>query len=172
MINMKIAITGTPMVGKTTVAELLSKKTGYKLLKINNLAEKLNAYMGYDEKRQSKILDISKLRKGIEKMKGNLILDGHISHEFLVDIVIVLRCEPSILEKRLKKKYPYNPFKVRDNVDAEMLGVITSEALTYNKNVYEIDTTNRKPEETVDAILGILKGKTKNYKVGKIDWLK
>jgi adenylate kinase len=168
---MKIAITGVPTVGKTTVAELLAKKTGYKLLKINHLAEELNAYAGYDKERESKILDMKKLRKEIDKLKGNLIFDGHVSHEFFVDIVIILRCNPEILEKRLKKKYPYNPFKVRDNVDVELLDVITTEALTFNKNVYEIDTSNKKPEEIVNAILGILKGKTENYKLGKIDWL-
>ncbi len=167
---MKIAITGVPTVGKTTVAKRLSRRLGYKLVSINDLAEKLKAYVGYDKKRESKILDMDKLRQEIKKMKGNMILDGHTSHEFDVNLVIVLRCNPTVLQKRLEKKYPKNPFKVQENVDAELLGVITSDALKYNERVYEIDTTNMSIRNVVDAAVDIVKGK-KGYEVGKIEWL-
>ncbi len=167
---MKIAITGVPTVGKTTIAKKLSRKLGYKYVSINDLAEKLKAYIDYDPKRESKILDMFKLRQEIKKMKGNIILDGHTSHEFDVNLVIVLRCNPTILQKRLKKKYPKNPFKVQENVDSELLGVITSEALKYNERVYEIDTTNMTSKDVVNTIVEITKGK-KGFEVGKIDWL-
>lgn len=168
---MKISITGTPCVGKSIVSEILSKELGYKLIRVNDLAEKYNAYRGYDRRLQSKILDIGKLKKEVKKIKENVILDGHISHELPVDMVIILRCDPEILEKRLKKKYPKNLIKVKENVDAEILGVMTSESVQRNKNVFEIDTTKMKPLEIVERILSIIKTKNKKYKAGKIDWL-
>lgn len=167
---MKIAITGVPCVGKTTVSKLLAKKLGYKYVSVNDVAEKLNAYIGYDKRLESKIVDMRKLSREINKMKGNLILDGHFSHEFKVDVVIVLRLNPKILEKRLKKKYPKNSIKVKENVDTEILGVITSQSLK-QKRFYEIDTTNKKPDNVVKEIVSLLKNKTKKYKIGKIDWL-
>ena len=58
---MKISISGTPCSGKTEVSKLLSKKLDYKLIQVNKLAEKLNAFTGYDKKRECKILDMDKL---------------------------------------------------------------------------------------------------------------
>jgi len=168
---MKISISGTPCTGKTEVSKLLSKKLNYKLTQINELAEKLNAFTGYDKKRECKILDMNKLEKEINKIKGNVIIEGHTSHLFPVDLVIILRCDPEILKKRLEKRYPSNPLKVQENLEAEILGVITSEAVMNNKKVYEVDTSDKSVEESVDDVLKILGGKTEEFKIGKIDWL-
>jgi len=168
---MKISISGTPCTGKTEVSKLLSKKLNYNLIQVNELAEKLNAFTGYDKKRKCKILDMDKLKKEINKIKDNFVIEGHTSHLFPVDIVIILRCNPEILKKRLDKRYPKNPMKVKENLEAEILGVITSEAIMTNKNVCEIETTDKKPEGVVDNILEILRGNINKFKVGKIDWL-
>jgi len=168
---MKIAISGTPCTGKTKISNLLSKRLNYKPIQVNELAEKLNAFTGYDKKRECKILDMKKLEKEIRKIKGNVIIEGHTSHLFPVDIVIVLRCNPEILKKRLEKRYPSNPLKVQENLEAEILGVITSEAVMNNKKVYEIDTSEKSVGSSINDILKILKGKNEEFKIGKIDWL-
>jgi adenylate kinase len=168
---MKIAISGTPCTGKTEISQLLSKKINYKLISINEFAEELDAFVGYDKKRECRILDMKKLEKEIKKIKENVIIEGHTSHLFPVDIVIVLRCNPEMLKKRLDKRYPSNHFKVQENLEAEILGVITSESVMKNKKVYEIDTSEKNIEENINDILKILKGKTDDFKVGKIDWL-
>jgi len=168
---MKISISGTPCTGKTEVSKLLSKKLNYKLIQVNELAEKLNAFTGYDKKRECKILDMKKLEREINKIKGDVIIEGHTSHLFPVDIIIVLRCNPEVLKERLKKRYPSNHLKVQENLESEILGVITSEAILNNKNAYEIDTANKKPGQIVDDIFKIIQGETKEFKIGKIDWL-
>jgi len=168
---MKISISGVPTTGKTEISKLLSKKLNYKLISINEFAEELDAFVGYDKERESRILDMDRLKKEITKLKGNIIIEGHTSHLFPGDIVIVLRCNPEILKKRLEKKYPSNNLKVQENLEAEILGVITSEAVMNNKKVYEIDTSEKSVEENVDDILKTIKGNTKKFKVGKIDWL-
>jgi len=166
-----ISISGTPCTGKTEISKLLSKKLGYKLIQVNELAKKLNAFTGFDKKRECKILDMVRLEKEIKKLKGNIILEGHTSHLFPVDIIIVLRCNPEILKKRLEKRYPSNPSKVQENLEAEILGVITSEVVMNNKKVYEVDTSEKNVEVNVNDILKILDGKTDDFRVGKIDWL-
>jgi adenylate kinase len=168
---MRISISGVPATGKTEISKLLSKMLNYKLISINELAEELDAFVGYDKESESRILDMDRLKKEIKKIKGNIILEGHTSHLFHTDIVVVLRCNPDTLKKRLEKRYPSNPSKVQENLEAEILGVITSEAVMNNKKVYEIDTSDRSIEKDVDDILKILDGKIDEFKVGKIDWL-
>jgi len=168
---MRIAISGTPCTGKTEISKILFKKLNYKLISINEFAEEIDAFVGYDKKNESRILDMDRLEKEIKKIKGNVIIEGHTSHLFSVDVVVVLRCNPEILKKRLEKRYPLNSLKVQENLEAEILGVITSESVMNNKKVYEVDTSEKNIEENVDEIITILYGKTDKFKVGKIDWL-
>jgi adenylate kinase len=168
---MKISISGTPCTGKTEVSKLLSKRLNYELIQVNELAEKLNAFTGYDKKRECKILDMNKLKKEINRIKDNVIIEGHTAHLFPVDVVIVLRCNPEILKKRLEKRYPSNSSKVQENLEAEILGVITSETVINNKKVYEINTSDKSVEESVNDVMEILDGETEEFKIGKVDWL-
>ena len=50
---MKIVITGTPCTGKTEVSKKLSKRLGWRLISVNDLAKELNAYLGEDKKRKT-----------------------------------------------------------------------------------------------------------------------
>jgi adenylate kinase len=168
---MKITISGTPGTGKTEISKKLSERLGWKLISVNDLAEQLKAYSGEDKKRKVKILDMKKIKTYFEKIKENVIIEGHASHEISCDIAIVLRCNPEVLEKRLKEKYPTNLDKIKENFDAEILGVITSEAVEFNKKVYEIDTSEKGIEQNVDDVLNIIDGRTIEYEVGRIDWL-
>jgi len=170
---MLICVSGTPGTGKSEVSKILAKRIGYKLVRINDLAKEKNLYLDFDEDRQSWNLDMKGLAEEIKKLREsheNIILEGHVSHEFPADLVIILRCNPEVLEKRLEKKYRW-PTKIHENKEVELLGIITSEAIEVNKEVYEIDTTHKKPEETVDCIREILSGRKEKYKVGRIDWL-
>lgn len=168
---MKITISGTPCTGKTEISKKLSERLGWKLISVNDLAKKLNAYSGEDKKRNAKILDMKRIKENLKKIKENVIIEGHAAHEIPSDIVIVLRCNPEVLEKRLKEKYSTNPEKVKENLDAEILGVITSEAIEFNKKVYEVDTSIKSVDQNVDDVLNILDGRIVEYEVGLIDWL-
>jgi adenylate kinase len=168
---MKLCITGTPGTGKTEISKELSKKLGWKLISINNLAEELNAYLGQDKERKAKILDMEKINDYLEEVEDDVIIEGHTTHEVPCDIVVVLRCNPDVLEKRLKERYSDNPEKTRENLDAEILSVITSDAIENNEVVYEIVTSEKSVDENVQEIVGILDGNTEKYEVGSIDWL-
>ena len=168
---MKLCITGTPATGKTIISKELSERLGWRLISVNDLAKELNAYLGEDKRRKAKILDMEKIKDYLKDVEGDVIVEGHTAHEILCGIVIVLRCNPEVLEKRLKERYPDDPDKVEENVDAEILGVITSEAVRCNEKVYEVDTSQRSVDQNVDDILQILDGRILEYEVGLIDWL-
>ena len=84
-------------------------------------------------------------------------------------MVIVLRCRPSVLAKRLKAR-GYPDRKVAENAEAEALDVILVESVETGREVYEIDTTNITPEEAADAVMSILAGEKEKYAIGNIDW--
>ncbi len=163
---MKIAITGTPCTGKTTIAKALARELGYEYVNLNKLAEKEGAFVGFDEEMKSRIVDVEKLKKVVKKLKGNVVLDGHFSHYFDVDLIVVLRCRPDVLLKRLKKRYKGNRKKIKENLDAEILGVITSEVI--GKRFFEVDSSKPKDE----VIKEILEQMKKRRKKKIIDWVK
>jgi len=177
---MLVSISGVGGAGKTSTAEALARRMKWKLVKLNDLARKLNAYTGYDRKRKSKIVSMAKLAMGLRKLSkehDNLIIEGLYAHEFPADISVVLRCRPDALEKRLKKKYTW-PTKITENAEAEMIGLITAEALGGRKSriLYEIDTTKLTAAKTAAIIEKMIaaasKRKKMKYAAGRIDWMR
>lgn len=162
---MLVGISGSPGTGKTIVAKKLSKELNYEYILVNKLAREKGFILGKDKKRNSEVVDIEKLR-GL-KLEGNKVLDGHLSHFIPVDILIVLRTRPDVLKERLKKK-GWDRDKIQENMEAEILGVCAFEAKEENENMYEINTTERKPNEVVGKIEKIIKGEEKSE---SIDWL-
>ena len=171
---MFVAITGTPGTGKTSVSNILKQKN-YTVLGLNEIAISNNFILGIDEKRDSKILDIEKLNNFISKSYDNsdlIFIEGHASHLLdIVDKVIVLRCHPKKLQKRLEKK-GWGKDKILENVEAEALDIILCEVVEYflEEQIFEIDTSDKKPIDVERDVENIIKGKTKNYTFGKIDW--
>ena len=165
---MKTALSGTPGVGKTTVSLILGNQ-GYSVLDLNSIAEKNDFIVGYDEERNSNIIDVEKLNDYVcEHFKTkDIIIEGHLSHLLSVDIAIILRCSPLVLKERLSTK-GWSEEKIMENVGAEILDVIKVEAFEAVDRVYEVDTTNKTHEEVAEAIVGILMG---NYEESNIDWL-
>ncbi len=84
-----------------------------------------------------------------------------------MDFALILRCDPLILEERLRSK-GWPETKIKENVGAEILDVIKVEAFEIMDKVYEIDTSNKSPEDIANAIEDIIDGK---YEDPKIDWL-
>ncbi len=166
---MIVALTGTPGTGKTSVSEILRKK-GYAVVDLNRVVKQHNFVFDYDKERKCRVADIKKIDDYIQKQNKNpIIVEGHIAHLLSVDTVIVLRCSPRILSKRLKKK-KYDKKKILENAEAEAVDAVTVEALERCKNVYEIDTTKITQEKVAEDVEKILGGKFKNYKVGNVDW--
>jgi len=167
---MKVAVTGTPGTGKTEVSKELAEKLDMDRVSVNELASEGDCIQTRDERRETDVVDVDCLREEAEKLE-DCILDGHLSHLLNVDYVFVLRCEPEELEERLEGKGWDEP-KVRENVDAEILGMVEDDAREENGEVYSIDTTDKSPEEVSRLISKIVHVDVeRNRYREKIDWM-
>jgi adenylate kinase len=162
---MKLALTGTPGTGKSTVADMVD--AGFKVVHLNELIK--DGYSeGFDDEKKCWIADIDKLSDFTNGLKGDHILEGHVSHLLPADAAIVLRASPEALRRRLNDR-GWGEAKIRENIEAEALDIILVEALSYNKKVYEIDTTYMTPMQVRDAILEVIRGADK-YRPGSVDF--
>ena len=175
---MIISLSGTPGVGKTTAAKELEKIIDVNVISLTSLLKDGKIKFSNDKKRHTKIVDINDIsrvtKKHIESGKINII-DGHLSYLLDSDIIIILRCRPDILEKRMKKK-GWNESKIKENMEAEILDAITIEAIEKygKKKIIEIDTTKKNPKQIAIAIKKILNNHPlqRKYVPGRIDWTK
>ena len=174
---MLVAISGTPGTGKTTICSLLQKE-GYNTVNLNEFAINQGCVMDIDKNSKTNIIDIDKLNTHIIKEFRNnnlFFIDGHASHLLKsINKVIILRCHPQELKKRLKNR-GYNKDKIRENIEAETIDVILCEiAEQYSKDqIFEIDTTVKPIKSVFYAIIEIVNNNFKpmdKYRIGKIDW--
>jgi len=174
---MIVALTGTPGTGKTSVAEVLRSK-GFEVIDLNKEAYDNNFLIGKDVKRNSNIVDIDKINNYVYSKYGGkeiVFMEGHLSHLLKnIEKIIVLRCNPKILEKNLLKK-GWKKEKIKENIEAETLDVILCETFEIHKerNIFEIDTSDKSVEEISNMIVELVESKfkmMKKYKIGKIDW--
>jgi adenylate kinase len=163
-----VAVTGTPGTGKTSACDVLARR-GYLVVDLDDEARRGGFIVGRDEPRGSDEVDVDALRENLRVPAKIAFVRSHYSHRMDVNLAVVLRCRPSVVRKRLEER-GWPEAKVRENVEAEAIDVITQEAVELLPLVYEIDTTALRPEETADAILGILQGRTQGHEPGGVDW--
>ena len=129
--------------------------------------------MGNQQKFQKGFQQTHKFTTFINSNKSNetLIFEGHVSHLCDgADKVIVLRVRPEILEKRLMKRN-YSGSKIRENLEAEALGVCSAEAYDkYTDKVYEVDVSDLSIEKAVNLVNDIILNGG-NYPAGSVDYL-
>ncbi len=165
---MLVAVTGTPGTGKTSACDVLSRR-GYAIVDLDDLARQGGFIVGRDAARGSDEVDVDALRDSLRVPAKIAFLRSHYAHRMAVDLAVVLRCSPPVLRKRLEAR-GWPVAKVKENVEAEAIDVITQEAADLLPAVYEVDTTSRTPAQTADEILGILRGRTEGHEPGSVDW--
>jgi adenylate kinase len=174
-----ILLTGTPAVGKTTLATKLAEKLGAQYVNLTELSEKEHLAQAEDKQRGTKVIDEVKMRRRlktiIEKVQTDLVIDGHyaaaVTPNAPVTNVFVLRRNPVELRKFMKQ-LGYNAAKKDENLAAEILDVCLVEALQKQakEKICELDITGKTVEETLSEVLAVLDHKKKCY-VGVVDWL-
>ncbi|SCU99353.1 LAFA_0G23508g1_1 [Lachancea sp. 'fantastica'] len=156
-----ILVTGTPGCGKTTTSELLSRNLkGSQYYNISDFARDNKCYEGFDEARKSHIVDEDKLLDHLEPLlrKGGAIVDWHVNDIFperLIDLVVVLRCDNSVLYDRLAER-GYHEAKLQENIDAEIMGVVMQDAVdSYAQEiVVELQSNSTEDmEQNVDRVV-------------------
>lgn len=174
-----IAISGTPGTGKTDVGQLLVTRLNATLIELSHLAKEQQLLIGEDADRETLIADTEKLQHYlvnlISESPETYVIVGHFADEVpekLLEFLVVLRCNPITLTQRLRSRQ-WSQSKILENVQAEILGECTMQALLRHKRdkVFEIDTTEATLEEVVEAIEVIQTGTSHEYTVGRISWL-
>ncbi len=171
-----IVITGTPGVGKTTVARGLASKLGLRLIELNTLAREGGAIGGRDPKRGSLIIKPRRvralLRRALEGEEGTVIIEGHYGEvvpEELVRAAVVIRLNPLVLRGRLRER-GYDEVKVGENVEAELIDVCLSKAVdAFGERVREVDATGCSEEELEEEVWKAASGEG-GLPPGSIDW--
>lgn len=173
---MMIIITGTPGTGKTSVTESLKEDFDAEYISINSLLEDYDLNLGIDEKRGYKIVDTEKMIPIVDQIKKEsekdvIIFEGHLAQDYPnADLVIVLRCNPDVLKKRLSTRN-WKDAKIHENVSAEILGICTEESYeTYGDKVQEIETCDKTIPELKNEIIKIINHEV-SYHIGEIDYL-
>jgi adenylate kinase len=174
----RIALTGTPGPGKTTVSDRLPDD--YDVVHLNEVVDREGLWTERDEERDSVVVDLDALREWTDERVGTggdvVVLESHLAHLLDADRVVVLRCRPDVLESRLRERGapPANATenagtadpsraltrKARENSESEALDVILSEAVERHglDRVYEIDTTDRAPADVAADVEAVVAG--------------
>ena len=164
---MRIALTGTPGTGKTSVAETLRGK-GYDVIDLTRHIKDNNLREEYDAERDTYAVDVERLNESLSDCE-DCVFEGHLAHFIDVDSIVVLRCHPDVLAERLRAR-GYDEGKVRENVEAELLDVILCESVDTGLPVYVIDTTSDSPEQSSAVFEGIIRGETEGHLPDDISW--
>ena len=175
-----ILITGTPCVGKTTIAQQLTAKLDALYINLTEFAEKHQLALGEDKKRKTTIIDEEKMRKKISETIDNaekltIIIDGHYAPAVVpkryATRIFVLRRNPIELRKFMEKS-GFRGAKLWENLASEILDVCLVEALREHakEKVCELDVTGKTVENVTREIIAVLDDRKKCL-VGCVDWL-
>ena len=178
---MSIIITGSPGVGKHTIAKEIERTWKIsELIDINKIA--IDA--GLVEQGQDALdVDVNKLKKHLEPIVSDIprlhwmgrtgLVVGHLAPYVLdgksFNPCIVLRKNPYKLIDIYKKR-GYTEKKMKDNLGSEILGIITNDAIKNfgQEKTFQVDTTDHTPKELAVRIQDIFYGKDNG---DNIDWL-
>jgi adenylate kinase len=160
----RVAVTGTPGTGKTTVTTLLDGP----VIHLNDLIREAGLWSERDEGRDSLVADLDAVREALGDWSG--VAESHLAHHLDADRVVVLRCRPDVLETRLRERGA-DEAKATENAESEALDVILSEAVDRHglDAVYEIDTTDRTPADVAADIEAVVAG-DRDPSAGDVDF--
>jgi adenylate kinase len=167
----RVAVTGTPGTGKTTATERLD--TDLDVLHLNEVIKEEGFSTGVDEDRGSLVADLDRLSEWLDG-RDDVLFESHLAHHFEADRVIVLRAHPETIVERLRERGD-DDSKAYENAESEALDVVLSEAVEEHgmESVYEIETTDRDPDEVAGEIQAVVDGERDPSAgtVSYIDWL-
>lgn len=166
-----IVITGTPGVGKTTIAiRLAGRLGGAEVIDINDLVREKRLFTARD-KYDTKIVNMQALQKEVNlllaKSKNKvLILEGHLLCDIKVKgaVAIVIREHLNTVQRRLLKR-GYEKDKLKDNLVSEALDYCGAHSTSNYKKVFEVWSGR----EAVNDIIRAVNGKMKSSNIDLID---
>jgi adenylate kinase len=152
-VNPNILISGTPGVGKSSLASVLAHKSGLAWVSVGQFAKDNDCLGDWDpeyechDMNEDKVLDLLE-----DKQKpGGLIIEHHVTDLFperWFDIVFVLRTDNTILHDRLTAR-GYAAKKLEENIQCEIFQTILEEAkASYREElVHELASNSQEDQE-------------------------
>jgi adenylate kinase len=174
---MLLALTGTPGTGKSSLARRLADQ-GWDHVDLGTYVRDEGLVEGEDPARPGTAiveparvademeLDLSAARDD----EIDLVLDAHWSHEMPdLDAVAVLRCDPGVLEDRLRDRGWDEP-KVHENAEAEAVGVVAARCRN-RADAFELDTSDAPLGKVLERLQAALADPGSRHPPGTIDWI-
>jgi len=165
MEKLVVALSGTPGTGKSVVGERLARLLGMELIELSAVAVEEGFLTHYDGDRLSYVVDEVSLRSYVRSLvleKKRVLVIGHYSEivdDDILDKIVVLRLNPMELAQRLLSRgWPTK--KVVENVEAELVGVCTNNALSEHppEKVCEVDVTGKSIDDVVREVFDVVAG--------------
>lgn len=171
-------ISGTPGVGKTVIGRKVARLLKGKFIDIPEFVKRAKAYLYYDRKSRTYVVDVRGLRMRLLKevkvtKKDTIVVSGHLIFKLRRNLavrVFVLRLSPTKLEKRLLKRgYPKS--KLSANLVTELTDAILYDAIKAygNKRVSQLNVTDVAYEEVALKISEAVKNDERIYE--HVDWI-
>jgi adenylate kinase len=148
-----ILVTGTPGTGKSTLVEaLVAQAPSLRAVNVGDIVRNKQLHSGWDAEYETHVLDEDRLLDELEEEVegGGAVVEYHAAELFperWFDLVLVLRCDNSVLYGRLEGR-GYSAKKLSDNVEAEIMQVILDEA----REAYREEIVIELPSNSVEDV--------------------
>ncbi len=173
----KVALTGTPGTGKSTAAKWLAQlpdwgRVGGEVIEVSDLALRFGCGDPLPDQPAVTEVDMECMagRLRSENPTHPMVIVGHLAHLLPVDRILLLRCDPPRLERRLRERGD-SPKAIQQNVESELTDLILMEALGSGLPIYEHDASVEDPATIARWVLKVLVGREAPSH-GSIDWLR
>ena len=150
---MKLLITGTPGVGKTTLAKQLAEATKIEHIELTEFIKKHKLYEKYDKKFDTLIFDEDKVIQHLNRYvedKNSFIIDTHspiVACYINFDVIFHLICSTRVLYDRLSMRN-YSKDKIDENISSEIFNVIGEELdELFETTIYRVNCTDQAIED-------------------------
>jgi len=164
-----LGMTGTPGTGKKTLAPMVAAVLKIPFRSLNEIAFS----SGLAGRRGGEVDPAALRRRVLSTVEAPSLLYGHLlPYTFRrgdFARVVVLRCEPAVLKARLLAR-GYAKEKVADNVEAELIGVVSADSLAAfgRGRVFEVDTSG---VSVRDSAAAVAEGLAKRKPSVPVDWV-
>jgi adenylate kinase len=138
------------------------------VVEVAALARSFGAVKGI---RRRTVVDLRRMRQQMpERPNQTTLVVGHLSHLLPVQRVILLRCHPNELRRRLRRRRGLSSRQREENVISEAIDLIRWEIEERRLPVVELDTSGRSPAQ-VAGVLRVALSRRGPHLASHIDWL-